>query len=168
VNVGKPGPIMLETEWQQPGSSRSGKRRHLATLARTILSRIRLTQAYFWHYTVVGGTCCSDFARRRSGVRIPSAPLLKPADLQVKCSSANKGADEAQPFLTTVDAALGKHAFHRTRSVIAHSGAHVRIGIQHYRHGGVAQESLDVLGMHVGSQQWRRAGAAQAVEAHLR
>jgi hypothetical protein len=36
VNVGKPGPIMLESEWQQRGSSRSGKRRHLATLARTI------------------------------------------------------------------------------------------------------------------------------------
>jgi hypothetical protein len=82
VNVGKPGPIMLESEWQQSGNSGSGKRRHLATLVRTIQSRIGLTKAYFWHCTTSSGVRCSDFARRRSGVRIPSAPRWEHVDLQ--------------------------------------------------------------------------------------
>src|ERR687894_1726511 len=76
--------LLSSGEWQQRGSSGGGKRRHQATLAQTGQSRIRLTKAYFWHYTISSGTSCSDFARRRSGVRIPSAPLVEYPDLQVK------------------------------------------------------------------------------------
>ena len=49
-----PHAALLEagSEWQQRGSSGGGKRRHLATLARAILSRIRLAKAYFWHFAI--------------------------------------------------------------------------------------------------------------------
>ena len=71
--------LLSSGEWQQRGSSRSGKRRHLATAARTYQRRMKLTNACSWHYTVTGGICCSDFARRRTGVRVPLGPLSFPS-----------------------------------------------------------------------------------------
>ncbi len=54
--------------------------------------------------------------------------------------------------LTTVEADLGEYVFHRTCSVIAHTGDHVRIGVQRDRHCGVAQKFLYVLGVYVTAQ----------------
>ena len=54
--------------------------------------------------------------------------------------------------LTTAGTALGEYVFHRTRSVVSHTGDHVGIGIQRDRHGGMAQKLLDVLGMYVTAQ----------------
>ena len=92
------------------------------------------------------------FARRRSGVRIPSAPLWKYGDLQVERSEIKKDWVLSQPFLTTVEAALGEYVFHDTCGMVSHPRDHVRIGVQRDRHGGVAQEFLDVLGMYVTGQ----------------
>src|SRR5215208_861605 len=70
--------------------------------------------------------------------------------------------------LTRVGTALGEYVFHRTRVMGSHSGDHVGIDVERDRHGGVAQEFLDVLGVHVAAQQQRRAGVPQVVKAYLR
>ena len=68
--------------------------------------------------------------------------------------------------LTTIETVLGEHSFHRTRGMASHPRDHVGIGVQRDGHGSVAQEFLDVLGVHVASQQ-RRTGMTQVVEAYL-
>jgi hypothetical protein len=54
--------------------------------------------------------------------------------------------------LTTVGATLGEYVFHRTRGMVSHPWDHVGIGVQRDRHGGMAQEFLDVLGVYVAAQ----------------
>jgi hypothetical protein len=71
----EPVPLDVGSEWQQRGSSGNGKRRHLATVARTIQSSNRLIQAYRWPCTICRCISYSAFAQRRPAVRIPSAPL---------------------------------------------------------------------------------------------
>jgi hypothetical protein len=83
------------------------------------------------------------FARRRSGVRILSAPPSKSANLQVKRGGPRKAHYISQSSLTTVGAALGEYVLHRTHGMVAHPGDHVGIGVERDRHGSVAQEFLD-------------------------
>ena len=68
--------------------------------------------------------------------------------------------------LTTIETVLGEHAFHRARGMASHPGDHVGIGVQRDGHGSVAQEFLDVLGVHVAGEQQRRAGMTEVVEAY--
>ena len=71
------------------------------------------------------------------------------------CQGAERLAHLPAPFddsLTTVGAILGEYVFHRTRGMGSHSWDHVGIGIQRYRHGGMAQKLLDVLGVYVTAQ----------------
>ena len=68
--------------------------------------------------------------------------------------------------LTTVETALGEHVFHRTRGMASHPGHDVGVGVQRDCCGGVAEEFLDILGVHVAGEQQRRAGMTEVVEAY--
>jgi hypothetical protein len=63
--------------------------------------------------------------------------------------------------LTTVGTVLREHVFHCTCGMVSHPGDHVGIGVERDRYGGVSEELLDVLGVHVASEQQRRAGVTQ-------
>ena len=42
------------------------------------------------------------------------------------------------------------------------------IGVERDRHGGVAQEFVDIFGVHIANEQQRRAGVTQVVDAYPR
>ena len=52
--------------------------------------------------------------------------------------------------------------------MVAHPGDHVGIGVERDRHGGVAQEFMDIRGVDVANEQQRRAGVTQVVDAYPR
>jgi hypothetical protein len=52
--------------------------------------------------------------------------------------------------------------------VVSHPGDHVGIGVERDRHGGVAQELLDVFGVDVSEQKQRRARVPEIMKANHR
>ena len=67
-------------------------------------------------------------------------------------SNTRNDRQTSQPCLTTVGATLGEYVLHRTRGMVSHPWNHVGTGVQCDRHGGVAQQFLDVLGVYITAQ----------------
>ena len=87
------------------------------------------------------------FARRRSGVRIPSAPLRKNKYLQVKRTRHKVAPECIRGYL--LQPVLPQRVLKGAGRAILHSGQYVRVGVQGYGYGGVPQHLGDYLGVDV-------------------
>ena len=61
---------------------------------------------------------------------------------------ATSGPDLLQPYCNP----LGKHVLHSGSGLISHARQDVRVGVQGYGYGGVAQEFLHEFGMYASAQ----------------
>jgi hypothetical protein len=93
----------------------------------------------------------SDFARRRSGVRIPSAPLRKSTYLQVNYAKHEEAPECIRGFLLQpyCNPFLPQRVLKGAGRAILHGGQYVGVGIQGYGYGGVPQHLGDYLGVDV-------------------
>jgi len=89
----------------------------------------------------------ATFARRRSGVRIPSAPLRKNKYLQVKRTRHKVAPECIRGYL--LQPVLPQRVLKGAGRAILHSGQYVRVGVQGYGYGGVPQHLGDYLGVDV-------------------
>ena len=62
---------------------------------------------------------------------------------------------------------MGECVLHGAGGLVAHARHDVGVGVERYRHGGVAQELLDELGVRSFAQQQRRARVPEVVESHM-
>ena len=95
------------------------------------------------------------FARRRSGVRIPSAPLRKSTYLQVNYSKHEEAPNALRGFLLQpyCKPFLPQCVLKGAGRAILHGGQYVGVGIQGDGYGGVPQHLGDYLGVDVPRQE---------------
>ncbi len=93
----------------------------------------------------------STFARRRSGVRIPSAPLRK--DLQKAGNVKGSGATTGAHYTSFCTSALRQRLLHSSDRAVLMLGQDVAVSVECYRYGRVPQHLGNDLGVDVLEQQ---------------